>query len=88
MGAWGIANAKAQLSQIIHEAETEGPQTLERNGRRVAVVLSVKEWDRYLLEKESSEKEESMADFFMRSPLRNSGLEIKRSKWKPRELDL
>ena len=38
MATWGIAQAKAQLSEVIHEAERTGPQKLSRSGREVAVV--------------------------------------------------
>ena len=46
MSAWGIAQAKAQLSEVVHQAMTEGPQEITRSGREVAVVVSFAEWKR------------------------------------------
>jgi prevent-host-death family protein len=46
MATWGIAKAKAQLSELIYEAEKTGPQRVSRSGRDVAVVISIEEWKR------------------------------------------
>lgn len=35
---WTVAKAKAQLSQVIEQALTAGPQTITRNGRNAVVV--------------------------------------------------
>jgi prevent-host-death family protein len=79
---WTVAKAKAQLSQVIEQALTAGPQTITRNGRDAVVVVSVEEWER------KTKRKGSLADFFAESPLRNSGLVIKRDREKPREIDL
>jgi prevent-host-death family protein len=79
---WSVAKAKAQLSQVIEQALTTGPQTITRNGRNAVVVVSVEEWER------KTKRKGSLADFFAESPLRNSGLMIKRDREKPREIDL
>jgi prevent-host-death family protein len=79
---WTVAKAKAQLSQVIEQALTTGPQTITRNGRDAVVVVSVEEWER------KTKRKGSLADFFAESPLRNSGLVIKRDREKPREIDL
>ena len=39
MPAWTVAEAKAKFSQVIERART-GPQTITRNGRPAAVVVS------------------------------------------------
>ena len=79
---WTVAKAKARLSQVIEQALTAGPQTITRNGRDAVVVVSVEEWER------KTKRKGSLADFFAESPLRNSGLVIKRDREKPREIDL
>lgn len=79
---WTVAKAKAQLSQVIEQALTTGPQTITRNGRNAVVVVSVEEWEC------KTKRKGSLADFFAESPLRNSGLVIKRDREKPREIDL
>ena len=79
MATWGIARAKAQLSDVVYEAEKTGPQTLTRSGRDVAVVVSMDEWRRLGGAKPKEAPAEakpgqSMADFLMNSPLH--GLKI------------
>ncbi|MBI3206027.1 MAG: type II toxin-antitoxin system Phd/YefM family antitoxin [Polyangiaceae bacterium] len=40
-----VAEAKADLPALVHEAEKR-PVTIERRGKRVAVLLSAAEYDR------------------------------------------
>jgi prevent-host-death family protein len=79
---WTVAQAKAHLSQVIEQALHDGPQTITRNGRNAVVVVDVEEWER------KAKRKGSLAEFFAESPLRNSGLSIKRDKTKPRGIDL
>jgi prevent-host-death family protein len=80
--AWTVAEAKAQLSEVIERALTEGPQTITRHGRKAAVVVSLAEWER------KTKRTGNLAEFFAQSPLRGSRLRITRSKEAPREVDL
>jgi prevent-host-death family protein len=43
---YSIAEARNHLSEVVHEAEAEGPVTLTRRGRPVAVVLAQAEFQR------------------------------------------
>ena len=79
---WTVAQAKAHLSQVIENALHQGPQTITRNGRNAVVVVDVEEWER------KTKRKGSLADFFAESPLRPSGLKVKRDQTKPREIDL
>lgn len=79
---WTIAEAKAKFSEVIHKAKSEGPQTVTRNGRTAAVIVAADEWQR------KSQRRGNLAEFFAVSPLRGSGLEIKRLKGKLRQSDL
>ena len=68
MASWGMARAKAQLSEVVHEAVTTGPQTLSRSGRDVAVVISIEEW-RKLKEAHAPAKPiMSVAELVLNSP--------------------
>jgi prevent-host-death family protein len=80
--AWPVATAKARLSEVIDQVLSQGPQTITRNGRPVAVLVSVEEWER------KTKRKGNLAEFFAASPLRNSGLRIERAKDAPREIDL
>lgn len=78
---WSVAEAKAKLSAVIEQART-APQTITRNGRPAAVVVSIEEWDR------RSSRSGTLADFLAASPLRASGLALQRSKDRPRNVEL
>lgn len=43
---YSIAEARNHLSEVVHEAESEGPVTLTRRGRPVAVVMAEGEFER------------------------------------------
>ena len=79
---WTVARAKAKLSELIENARTHGPQTITRNGRRTAVVVNADEWER------RTQRNGSLADFFNSSPLRGSGVKVRRSKERLRPTDL
>lgn len=79
---WTVAQAKAKLSELIEHARQHGPQTITRNGRRTAVVVDADEWER------RTQRNGSLADFFKASPLRGSGLKVRRSKERLRASDL
>ena len=82
MSNWTVAEAKAKLSEVIENARAKGPQTITRNGRETAIVVSIEEWER------RSRRKGTLADFFANSPLRDSGLEIERSFETARDIDL
>jgi prevent-host-death family protein len=78
---WSVAEAKARFSEVLDLAR-EAPQTITRNGRRAAVIVSVEEWER------RSSRKGNLADFLAASPLRASGLRLTRSRDRPRDIDL
>lgn len=78
---WSIAEAKAHFSEVLAQASA-APQTITRNGKRTAVVVSAEDWDRH------ARREGSLVDFLNRSPLRGSGLTLDRSKDGPRDIEL
>ena len=88
MTSWGLAQAKAHLSDLVHDAEKLGPQKITRSGRGVAVVVAMDEWEKVSGKAESGKDDESMAAFLLRSPLVSSGLEIKRVKLRRRKTAL
>jgi prevent-host-death family protein len=79
---WTVAEAKARFSELIEQALFKGPQTITKHGRSAAVVVSAEEWER------KSRRIGNLAEFFAASPLRGSGVQIKRRKDRPRRLDL
>jgi prevent-host-death family protein len=80
--AWTVAEAKARLSEVIEKAKTDGPQTITRNGRKAVVVVAAEEWDR------KTKRKGNLAEFFAASPLRGSGLKIRRLPARVRNIEL
>jgi len=79
---WTVAEAKAKFSEIIERAMSEGPQTITRNGHQAAVVVGAEEWQR------KTQRVGNLAEFFAASPLRQSGLKIRRLKRRPRKISI
>lgn len=44
MSVWQIQEAKTHLSEVIEEANSNGPQIITRHGSERAVILSVAEY--------------------------------------------
>lgn len=79
--AWSVAEAKAKFAQVLEQARTE-PQTITRNGRPAAVVVSVEQWAR------RTSRAGNLAQFLAASPLRGSRLKVERDKDRPRDVEL
>jgi len=78
-----MQEAKARLSEMVKDAEREGPQEITLHGRSVAVVLSRAQYDRL------AGTGESLAAFMRRSPLYGEEeLEFPRDKSLTREVTL
>jgi len=71
---WQIEEAKDKLGEVIEEAIQHGPQIISREGTEVVVVISYGE---YLVLKGDRN---NLAKFFLESPLRESGLDLRRDR--------
>jgi prevent-host-death family protein len=80
-GTWTLAGAKARLSEVIDRAQG-GPQTITRNGKPSAVIVSTEEWARKTIRKGT------LAEFLLNSPLRGADLELERQHDTPRDVTL
>jgi prevent-host-death family protein len=69
---WTVAEAKARFSEVIDLAKSTGPQTVTRRGRDAVVIVAAEEWER------KAKRKGNLAEFFAASPLRGSGLQVKR----------
>jgi prevent-host-death family protein len=79
---WTVADAKARFSEVIARARSDGPQTITKNGRTAAVVVSAEEWER------KAKRKGSLAEFFANSPLRGADIDLERLKDEPRDIEL
>jgi prevent-host-death family protein len=79
---WTVGEAKAKLSEVSERARSRGPQTVTRHGRSAVVIVSAEEWRR------KTERSGTLVEFLAASPLRRSGLRVKRAKDRPRTIEL
>ena len=84
MGAqtWTVAEAKAKFSELLDKAKSEGPQKITKHGRTTAVVVAAEDWTRKI------ERKGNLAEFLIASPLRGSGLKLRRLPIRLREIEL
>jgi prevent-host-death family protein len=78
---WTLAGAKARFSEVIERAQA-GPQTITRNGKPSAVIVSAEEWANKTLRKGT------LAEFLLASPLRVAELDLERQRDAPRDVAL
>lgn len=79
---WTVAEAKAKFSELIDKANSEGPQKITRHGRTTAVIVAAEEWER------KAERKGNLAEFLASSPMRGSGLKLKRLRMRLRKTGL
>ena len=82
---WSVAEAKARLSEVVHEAGKE-PQVIENRGREVAVVLGIDEYDRLRAIESEAAPRTRWAEFLRHSEQLRSegGAELVESVREPR----
>jgi prevent-host-death family protein len=80
-GTWTLAGAKARFSEVVDRAQA-GPQTITRNGKPSAVIVSVEEWARKTVRKGT------LAEFLLKSPLRDADIDLERQRDTPRDVTL
>jgi prevent-host-death family protein len=82
MHTWTVAEAKAKFSELIEKAQAEGPQKITKHGRTTAVIVAAEEWEH------KAERKGNLAEFLAASPLRGSGLKLRKLPVRLRDIDL
>ena len=83
MQTWQMQTAKAQFSDVVRNAKSNGPQDITLHGKSVAVVLSRELFDRL------SGNTQSLLQFMQSSPLHGlDDLVFERDQSTTREVDL
>lgn len=67
-------DAKNNLSALITAASQGEPQLITKNGRETAVLISYEDY------RKLTAGNQSLVDFLLTSPLRNSEIDLSRSK--------
>jgi antitoxin Phd len=75
---WQLQEAKNKLSEVVDEAEQNGPQLITRRGIEAAVVISFADYRKMVA------KQEKLTTFFRESPLVDAELDLVRdtSGWR------
>lgn len=74
MARWQLQEAKNRFSEVVRKARAEGPQVITLHGRDAAVVLSAADYAR------RAKPRGNLVEFFRKSPLAGTALEIGRSR--------
>lgn len=82
MKTWQLQEAKARLSEVIKQAQKEGPQTITMRGEPTAVIISRDDYERL------RHPRESFVDFMRKSPLYGVDLDLKREQTLTREAEI
>jgi antitoxin Phd len=72
MRTWQLQEAKNKFSQVLNEALIDGPQIVTRHGVEVVVILS---YDQY---RQLTVPRQRLSEFFRRSPLAETELDLRR----------
>lgn len=81
VSTWQVQEAKQRFSEVLRQAQTDGPQIVTRHGEEIAVVLNIEEY-RHLRPASLDFKE------FLRSGPDLSELDIRRSSEVARSVEL
>jgi len=79
---WQIQEAKNKFSDLVKNAQQQGPQIITKHGKDAVVLISI---DTY---KKLTTPKTDLISFFQNSPLAGAGIEISRSKDTPRDVEL
>jgi antitoxin Phd len=78
---WQIQEAKARFSELVERTLKEGPQTVTKHGKPVAVLIPIDQY-RHL---KASGKKVGFKEHLMRAPLEN--VELTRSRDHGRDIE-
>jgi prevent-host-death family protein len=82
---WQLQAAKAQFSEVIRRALTNGPQVITKQGKEEVVILPIEQYKKLT---ERSKQPDSLVQFFAESPLVEAGLHLDRKPDYGRTVDL
>ena len=82
---WQLQTAKARFSELFRLVRSEGPQWITRQGREAVVVLPAEQFERLIRQNTSAH---NLVDFFAKSPLAGSDIQLTRGRDYGREVTL
>lgn len=89
MASWQVNQARTHFSEVLDQADGEGPQIITHHGKERAVVLSMAAYRALQAEPFTAEPRTDFASFLMTIPrIDLEDWEIERDKDTGREIDL
>ena len=82
MEQWQLQDAKNRFSEVVKNALEHGPQLITRRGIKTVVVLSVEDYQQL------TKPKLNIVDFFRKSPLKGTAIDLKRDQDIGREIGL
>lgn len=79
---WPLKDQSDELRKVVDEARRSGPQVITAEGQETAVVLSIEEY------RKLAAPRDTLVEFFLRSPLRGSDLNLERDQSFGRDVHL
>ena len=73
---WQLQEAKARFSEVFRLVRSRGPQRVTRHGKEAVVVIPAEEYERLVA---VSRQPLRLSQFFARSPLAGSGINLDRT---------
>jgi prevent-host-death family protein len=86
MAIWQMREARARLGELIERTQTEGPQTITKNGKAKAVVLSTEAYQD--MKAHEKRQEPNLIEFLLNSGPKLEDFEIECDRSAGREIDL
>lgn len=88
MARWQVNQARTHLSEVLDQADDEGPQIITHHGKERAVILSMDTY-RSLQAQQEAKPKQDFASFLLTIPkIELEESEIERDKDTGREIDL
>lgn len=84
---WAATQAKAKFSEVLDKAETEGPQLVRRR-RHEFVVMTREQFESLPKSSTFGTANDSLVEFFRRSPAYGLNANFKRIHFRPRKVRL
>ena len=84
---WQLQEAKQRFSEVVRQAQDEGPQVVTRHGQEVVVVIAFEEYERLVPSRRSFKRFLRSEPFFDDLDFQ-ADLELARSREPAPEIDL
>ena len=74
---WQLQEAKARFSEVFRLARSRGPQRITRHGKEAVVVIPAEDFEDLV---QRLKEPKSLVQFFAKSPLVGSGINLERQR--------